>query len=393
MIVLKTFNNAYSKSKIITQNVLLKHKAKMEEFLKKLFDTNIKLSLLLLEAKGIAAQYDDKELSNFIEKEINGYKLEDSLPDYRKIKGQIVVDIYDIYGELIHKEYSIDFSSLSKQVGFDLDDLYIFDGISFIEASLGGITGKNAIKPIPKQLVSMLDEAFHSTNRHLHIVAAYHKIPTPILAYIPIVIRQNVIQHFQNINRKLLKAKSEISVEKPFKEDRLSSRQIKVFVSYAWEEEDHNSKVISFVNFLRQNGFDASMDKRKSQEQTATNFNQMMIDSIQNSDKVIIVLSKKYKEKSDKFEGGVWQELNIIIEDIKQKKNKYIFVHFGNEERSKVTPTAILGLDVMDLKRDQDENQFNSLFAKVKEENIIEFIEVSEQEIVVKKIEIKPFKL
>ncbi len=43
----------------------------MEEFLKKLFNSDNKLSLLLLEAKDLADQNDDKELSSYIDKEIN----------------------------------------------------------------------------------------------------------------------------------------------------------------------------------------------------------------------------------------------------------------------------------------------------------------------------------
>lgn len=134
------------------------------------------------------------------------------------------------------------------------------------------------------------------------------------------------------------------------------------------------------------------MDRKNSQQETAINFNKLMVDGIQNSDKVIVVLSKKYKEKADKFEGGVWQELNMIIEDMKQKKNKYIFTYFGYDDREVITPTVIAGLDILNLKKDQD-NKFNSLFAKIKEENIIEFSDVNEKEIEITKIEIKPFEL
>jgi len=365
----------------------------MEDFLKKLFDTNIKLSLLLLEAKDLADEYEEQELSNYIDKEINGYKVEDGLPDYRKIAGQIVGDIQDVYGNLTHKEFPIDFSVLSEKVGFDLDIAHMPDGISFVEASLEGITGKTAIKPMPNQMVKMLDETFHLNNRDLHLTGAYHRVPVPTLKYILVKVRQNLIQSFQKLNKQIQKLESQISVEKPIESSKKHVQQRKVFVSYAWEDEEHNSKVISFVDFLRNRGFDASMDRKKSQEETSVNFNQMILDGIQNSDKVIVVLSKRYKEKADKFEGGVWQEFSIVIEEMKQKKNKYIFVYFGKEEREHVAPTAILGLEVLNLKKDQDENNFNDLFAKIKEENTINFSEVREQVIEVQTAKIKPFKL
>jgi len=134
------------------------------------------------------------------------------------------------------------------------------------------------------------------------------------------------------------------------------------------------------------------MDRKESQEESAVNFNKLMFDGIQNSDKVVIILSKKYKTRADKFEGGVWQELNLIMEDIKRNPKKYIFVSFGFEGRNEITPTAIGGLDVLDLKKDQNENEFNILFSKIQEENIIIFSDVNSKVIEIKKKETKPYK-
>lgn len=366
----------------------------MKELLQKLYDNKIDLSLLLLEAKNFTSIIDDPEFTEFVEKEINGYKIEDGLPKYREIKGQLVVDIKNIYGEETHKEYPIDFSLLSEKVGLDLEVAFIPDGISFIELSIKGLTGKNAIKPIPKPIVKMLDETFHYNNPSMHLTGAYHKIPTATLEFILVKVRQILINKLQEQIKKqnnIVKTEDDIVVEK-IKSDE-ETQPIKVFVSYAWEDDEQNDKIISFVNFLRENGFDASMDRSESQKESAVNFNKMMTGGIQNSDKVIVILSEKYKVKADKFEGGVWQELNIIIEDMKKNPNKYIFVSFGSTEREKLTPTALMGLDILDLKKDQDDNEFNLLFSKIKEENIIVFSDVNSKVIEIKKKEIKPFKL
>ena len=375
----------------ISTNINILH---MNEFLEKLYDKNIDVSSLLLEAKKYTDEINDPELTEFIEKELNGYKIEDGIPKYREIRAQIVADIKDIYGQQTHTEYPIDFSLLSDKVGFDLDTAYIPDGVSFVELSINGLSGKNAIKPIPTPIVKMLDEIFHFNNKTLHLINAYHKIPTATLEYVLIKVRQILIDKFQEaikLKRNEKKQTPELSVENIDLENQ--NEPIKVFVAYAWEDTEHNEKVISFVNFLRNKGFDASMDRKESQQSSSVNFNQLMIGGIQNSDKVIIVLSKKYKEKSDNFEGGVWQELSMILEEKKTKPNKYIFVTFGKDEREAITPTAILGFDILDLKKDQDDNDFNTLFAKIKEENIIIFSDVNKEVIDVKKAEIKPFKL
>ncbi|MBL3550569.1 leucine-rich repeat domain-containing protein [Chryseobacterium sp. KMC2] len=167
----------------------------------------------------------------------------------------------------------------------------------------------------------------------------------------------------------------------------------KIFITYAWSDEEFNTKIISFVDFLRKKGFDATLDRKKSQESVAINFNKMMIDGIANSDKVIVVLNKKYKERAEKFLGGVDTEFQIIFEDKKANPNKYIFVSFGDENIKDISPLAIGGTEILNLKKDQDDNNFNVLFSKIKEEQIINFSNIHDEEVEVSKVDIEPFKL
>lgn len=101
-----------------------------------------------------------------------------------------------------------------------------------------------------------------------------------------------------------------------------------VFVTYSWESEEHNDKVLSFTDFLRSQGFSAENDKFHSQNETATDFNKMMHQAFTDYKKVIIVLSKGYIEKATKFKGGVGNEYSMIIKDIETSVNKYILVAF-----------------------------------------------------------------
>ncbi len=356
-------------------------------FLEKLYDTNISLGLLLIEGKSIAEELNDKLLLDFIDKELNGYPGDLDIPEYRKIPAQIAIDIIDVFGTELYKEKVYDFSPLSENLGFNLETSYHIDSITFLETGIESLTGNMASKPFPKGLVKLLDEAFHSENPQLHITNAYYKISTASLKYILQKVRQELIISFQKPLRNNQKNEFLSGGLQDLK------RSKKVFVTYAWEDDSHNSKIVSFVNFLRNSGFDASMDRKQSQEESSLNFNKMMLNGIQNSDKVIIVLSEKYRERANKFEGGVGDEYSLIFEDIKQSSNKYILVSFGKSSREKITPTGFMGREILDLKKDQDENEFNSLFAKIKEENIVQFIDVNIQEIEVVKNNIKPFKL
>ncbi|SPY35874.1 SEFIR domain [Porphyromonas cangingivalis] len=351
--------------------------------IKELLTEDRKLSLLLIEAQGIADKLQDKELSEFIESELNGYTNKE-LPDYRKISGEIVGVVIDSFGRVIANGASIDFSAFSEQVGIDLSESQIFEGIGFIEDSLEGIKGQMVDRPLHNQLVKMLNDVVKYNHPQYNLVSASHRFPKANILFILTKVRQDLIM-------KLRKADSQKRLE--VEDDAKTIQGKSVFVTYAWENEEHNDKVISFVNFLREKGYNASMDRKESQEETATNFNKMMIQNIQNSEKVIIVLSPKYKEKADTFTGGVGFEFGMVLEELKIHINKYIFVSFGTEKFEDITPLGIAGREILDLKKDQDQNEFNELFAKLDNKSTIVFSDVNEEKVEVKIKEIKPFKL
>ncbi|KFC21534.1 SEFIR domain-containing protein [Chryseobacterium sp. FH1] len=357
----------------------------MKDFLEKLYNEKNKLSLLLLEAKYLAEKNGDIEIANHINKEIEGYKSTESLPDYRKILGEMVADVDDVFGNPIHREYPMNFSKISEQLGIDINESPVFDSIAFLENSLETLTSNFGLKPLHSKLVEMISDGFHIAYPQLNIKNLYHKIPTSSLKFILTKVRQDLIQSFIRFEKQKTEETKIITTEiKKFK---------KIFITYAWTDEEFNSKVISFVNFLREKGFDAFMDKKESQEEASINFNEMMIKGIDKSDKVIVILNEVYKERADNFIGGVGTEFKIILEDMKTSKNKYIFISFGSEKFDKITPTGILGTEIIDLKKDQDENNFNILFSKIKQENILNFSNINDDEVEIKKIEIKPFKL
>lgn len=365
----------------------------MEKILEKLLSGEGKLSLLLIEARPYAEDAKDDALIDLIEKESDGYSSSADLPEYRKIQSQIIGDIKDKYGQLQYQGKVLDFSVLADTVGIDLSVSLVPDSIGFIEDALHQLTGQMAQRPIPNQLVKMLNETFRHNNPHLNLVSAAHEFGTAALQFILTKVRQDVARGLQRINRQRKNA-SEIVL--PIIESVIEDTEANpktVFVTYAWGDDEYNGKVISFTDFLRQKGYDASMDRKASQEQTSINFNKMMIEGIQNSQKVIVLLDTNYKEKADKFEGGVGVEMQIILEEIKTNPNKFIFASFGQNKIIEITPTGIMGREVLNLKKDQDETNFNLLFAKLESKNIIQFSDVKRSTRNVNTIEIKPFKL
>ena len=63
------------------------------------------------------------------------------------------------------------------------------------------------------------------------------------------------------------------------------------------------------------------------------------------------------------------------------------------KKNNEISPIAIGGIEVLDLKKDQNDNDFNVLFSKIKEQQILEFSEIHEEEVKIRKSVIEPFKL
>ena len=106
----------------------------------------------------------------------------------------------------------------------------------------------------------------------------------------------------------------------------MADQNIKVFVTYSWDEVDHNTQVLALTDQLRKNGFEATNDKLLSQAQGSISLDRMMVEHLTKSDKVVVVLSEGYAKKANGFQGGVGMEYEFIISDIKTKPAKYILV-------------------------------------------------------------------
>lgn len=150
---------------------------------------------------------------------------------------------------------------------------------------------------------------------------------------------------------------------------------ITIAVSYAWNGENYREKVIDFVNYLRREGYNVIMDEYLRQQSTSIDFNEMMSRMITEADKVIVMLSKQYKERAERFEGGVGDEYRIILKEIKKNNNKYIFVSFKDDVDNRVedlVPNALGNRDVIII-CDNYKLWRERLFSKLTGEEIYSF--------------------
>lgn len=128
-----------------------------------------------------------------------------------------------------------------------------------------------------------------------------------------------------------------------------------IFISYSWIREEPDENVLKLVPALRNDGYDAICDIMLVQKESSIHFTKMMAECLKDADKVLIVLTEKYKEKADSFQGGVGDEYPYIIEDIKNNRQKYILVTF-NEDRNSVSPDFLRGREIIVLNKLQPSN-------------------------------------
>ncbi|MFT6945606.1 MAG: hypothetical protein ACJARP_000011 [Vicingaceae bacterium] len=235
-------------------------------------------------------------------------------------------------------------------------------------------TGNNSTTILLSTIVKTLNKNFHFPKASVYAIISENsefetKLITPQ--------KKNVTY----------KAKNKIQDE--------SAKSTSIFVSYSWDGELHKEKVISLVEYLRNNGFEADMDIKLMQEESAIDFNRLMHKGILKYDKVLVILSKNYKEKAEAFKGGVGKEYRFILSDIDKNPKKYVFTTFQSittDLIDEVVPIEFKGREIVDIVRDEA-NNFQTLFSKLTNTKVYKFSDVAKNTPLTETKRIMPFTL
>lgn len=100
----------------------------------------------------------------------------------------------------------------------------------------------------------------------------------------------------------------------------------KVFISYAWGDNEYQQRIVDFAQALMADGIDVVLDKWSLKEGNDTNA--FMEKTVQDPSitNVLIMLDPLYAEKANKRAGGVGTETQIISQKytiISSKVNSY----------------------------------------------------------------------
>lgn len=109
------------------------------------------------------------------------------------------------------------------------------------------------------------------------------------------------------------------------KNNKIKSLIPKVLISYAWENDDpeYMEWIQRLAKDLRLNGIDAQIDQY---QEPGTDLVKFMRDCIRTSNKILCIITPKYKEKAESGKGGAAYEGGIISHEIYNNQDTTKFI-------------------------------------------------------------------
>lgn len=99
---------------------------------------------------------------------------------------------------------------------------------------------------------------------------------------------------------------------------------VTVFISYSWDSDEHCNWVLNLATKLAENGVYVILDRFDLK--AGKTMTQFMEKAVNQSDKVLLIMTPNYKDKADNRVGGVGYEYSMITQELylKQDSEKFI---------------------------------------------------------------------
>jgi hypothetical protein len=141
---------------------------------------------------------------------------------------------------------------------------------------------------------------------------------------------------------------------------RATTTPIRVFISYAWEDEDYRQWVARLASQLREDGVDARLDRWHLQPgQTIPSF---MNSEVRQADKVLVLCSPKYREKVHAMEdggpssGSGWESMLLSSAMFTQDARSKVVTALARGAWQESAPDYLQGLPYEDLTQTDETN-------------------------------------
>lgn len=139
----------------------------------------------------------------------------------------------------------------------------------------------------------------------------------------------------------------------------------KVFITYCWENDEHNKWVHKLASDLGVAGFEVIIDIKQP---LGIELNRFMEQTILNVDKVLIIATPEYKRRADNRERGVGYETSLITDDLIKDQNRIKFIPIIRDGSKESSYPVYLGNRKGLSMRDEDnyEEALNELISNIR---------------------------
>jgi CRISPR/Cas system CSM-associated protein Csm3 (group 7 of RAMP superfamily) len=140
----------------------------------------------------------------------------------------------------------------------------------------------------------------------------------------------------------------------------------RVFISYAWEDEEHNEWVLRLAERLTKEGVSTIFDRYDLS--FGENVHVFMEQAIDRAAKVLLILTPTYKAKASARAGGVGFEFSMITSELFENlaRNKKFVPVLRRGTRQTSIPKSLLPFRCCDMTQDrQFERKFSELYGAI----------------------------
>lgn len=142
----------------------------------------------------------------------------------------------------------------------------------------------------------------------------------------------------------------------------------KVFVSYAWDSEEHKEWILKLATNLRQHGVDVILDQWDVR--LGDDLSSFMEQGLTKSHLVICVCSDKYIAKTNDGLGGAGYEKRILASEMLNDEDKrFIIPIIKNCSSERKVPRFLSGLKYVDFDNGRYFNRYQELLERIYDED------------------------
>lgn len=172
--------------------------------------------------------------------------------------------------------------------------------------------------------LKMLSDQKESTSRHSWFKALFNQLKKSDIPPFLDDLSSNISRYYneKNTTNQTNSSDSDSSVSLDL-EDNESTVVKKVFITYCWENDEHNKWVHKLASDLQSSEFDVIIDVEQPLGIELSRFMEQTIASV---DKVLIIATPEYKKRADNRERGVGYETLLITDDLIKDQNRIKFI-------------------------------------------------------------------